>query len=950
MRFVTIGLCCPGLFYLVLAGGGAAVAGDKPIYAPAPAWVTPAPAIEASKLGDDAPVILLFDNQQRIAPGEEWSYVDRATRVATPELLGQLGTVQLPWQPAHGDLIVHRAEIIRGDQHIDLLKGGDPARGGALTVLRREQALDQRMLDGVLTATMTVEGLRVGDVLHLAYSITTRDPTLKGNVQMVAPLIVEPQRVGFARVRLSWPATLDVHWKAFAQGVGAEPVTDGGWRDLTVKLPLPKQSDLPRDAPLRFQHLPIIEASSFAGWDAVVGVMAPLFATDGTIAPGSPLAQEVARIVAADPDPLKRAAAALQLVQDKVRYQLMGMNTGNYVPQPPALTWAARYGDCKAKTLLLLAMLHAMAIDAEPVLANLQLGDVVADRVPSLAAFDHVLVRATVGGETFWLDGTASGTRLADIHDTPPYGFVLPLGNADHPRTHGAALPVRIALHADARPQMTTAIDLDERAGVDLPATFHVVVVFRGGVAELLRGGAAQASKTDLENFAAKAVETLLDSPVIATQKLDFDPAAATARLDVTGISYPDWTRDDGRLVSALDKSVGNIGFSADRARPAWRDLPVIASPPSNIRLTTRIVLPGDGAGFTTEGGQPLALAVANGTLERRIDLAGGTITVAVVQTSSGGEVAAAAIPGMRKLLAQAGANPPRVLAPAALPMLWQRVDLAQRTHRLDPIIAVYRQRIADKPDDASRLTDRAWFLDRIHDRRGAIDDLTHAIAIDPQLDSYLARARAYQALDDDRKALGDARAAHALDAGSDEAIGLLADLEGHSGDRAAALALLQERIDTGGKAKDAFITSKAEIESDGGDAPGAIATLDAAIAHSPATPALFNSRCWIKGTRNLMLDTALKDCTRAIELSDSPVGALDSRAMVYFRMNRLDDALTDLDAALTIAPELAPSLFMRGVVRRRKGDTRGADADLLAARTIDPRTVEQYARYGIKP
>ena len=32
---------------------------------------------------------------------------------------------------------------------------------------RREQALERRMLDGVLTATLPVEGLRVGDILHL---------------------------------------------------------------------------------------------------------------------------------------------------------------------------------------------------------------------------------------------------------------------------------------------------------------------------------------------------------------------------------------------------------------------------------------------------------------------------------------------------------------------------------------------------------------------------------------------------------------------------------------------------------------------------------------------------------------------------------------------------------------------------------------------------------------
>ena len=73
-------------------------------------------------------------------------------------------------------------------------------------------------------------------------------------------------------------------------------------------------------------------------------------------------------------------------------------------------------------------------------------------------------------------------------------------------------------------------------------------------------------------------------------------------------------------------------------------------------------------------------------------------------------------------------------------------------------------------------------------------------------------------------------------------------------------------------------------------------------------TADLLNARCWLKGTRNLALDTALRDCTRSIELSENPEHALDSRAMVYFRLNRLEEAVADLDAALDAAPEQAAS------------------------------------------
>lgn len=159
----------------------------------------------------------------------------------------------------------------------------------------------------------------------------------------------------------------------------------------------------------------------------------------------------------------------------------------------------------------------------------------------------------------------------------------------------------------------------------------------------------------------------------------------------------------------------------------------------------------------------------------------------------------------------------------------------------------------------------------------------------------------------------------------------------------------MQERIDAGGKSKPGMIALKADVLARTGDKDGAIAAIDQAVAAGPGNPRLLNSRCWIKGTLNVALDTALKDCTRSIELSDSTTAALDSRAMVFFRMNRFDDALADLNAALDNAPGLAASLYMRGLILGRQGKAEGK-ADLAAARLINPRIDEDYKRYGIQP
>ena len=283
-----------GMFMVLLGAGSAAQAGDKPIYAAAPDWVKPAPAPAPPPAGEAPPVVLIYDQQRRIQDGQVWAYFDGATSVTTNEVLARSGTIKMVWQPSDGDLIVHKVAILRDGASIDLLAGDS-----RFTVLRREAQLEALTMNGLLTATMAAEGLRVGDVLRVAYSVTTSDRALKGGVQTVLPLVAEPMRVGFARARLLWKPEVGLRYRTYLPGIAARPKDIGGYRELELALPLAKFADLPGDAPVRVRPLQLLEATSFADWAAVSSVMAPLYRTAGTVAPASPLASEIDRIAKA---------------------------------------------------------------------------------------------------------------------------------------------------------------------------------------------------------------------------------------------------------------------------------------------------------------------------------------------------------------------------------------------------------------------------------------------------------------------------------------------------------------------------------------------------------------------------------------------------------------------------------------------------------------------------
>lgn len=917
---------------------GMAEAGETPLYKPVPTWVKPVAPNTLAAPSSSAPIFLLLDTQQRLEDGQVWRYVDAATRIASAEVLAQAGIISVPWQPAHGDLIIHRIEIIRGSESIDLL-----ADGKRFTVLRREEKLEERAIDGQLTATMAVEGLRVGDVVRTTMSVTSRDTALKGHVLAFSGLPTAPVRVGYARTRFVWPASEKVQWKTYAEDAKPVLIENGADRELLFEGTLPKQPDLPSDMPPRFQRPPFVEVSSFADWSSVSTTMAPLFATAGLIPAGSPLAAEVARIKAQETDPLNRAWAALTLVQEQVRYLYSGMDGGNYTPQTPTQTWALRYGDCKAKTLLLLALLHALDIEAEAVLAPAQAGDLLIDRLPSPAAFDHVIVRATIGGETLWLDGTVNGTKIADIRDVPAFRTTLPL------RAAGAQL-LPVPFRAPARVAVDATIDLDQRAGITMPTLATITMALRGQPGAMIGMAATQAAPEQKRELAQQMVKQLVGEMMIIDQTLAFDQGAGVGSITVKGVVTTTWKRERGRRRLVLDKAISDFTFEPDRTRAAWRTIPVSIGAPERGAYHLRVHLPYGGKGFELAGDQALPETIAGRAVQRRVSMKDGLIVLddetAVVEP----ELAASAIPAVRARVALAQSRKLEAVAPTTISSHASEVAEAKRSGSIKPLLAAYAQAIAADPTDQEVYLNRARFLAGIYDFAAAIPDLTKAIEIEPSATNYVWRANLYEVTGDPKRQLADLEQALEIEPSSASAVSDLATHKLDHGEKEAALALVTERIEAGGREAAKYLSVKADLLARSGDAAGAIAAVDEALLAHPDSGELLNSRCWIKATLNVEIDGALKDCTRALELSTDRAAVLDSRAMVYFRLNRLEDAMNDLDAALESEPDLAASLYLRGIIHARQGKAAESRSDLALARTIAPLIDKDYGRWGIKP
>jgi tetratricopeptide (TPR) repeat protein len=674
--------------------------------------------------------MILQDYQLNFSREGVETYTHAMVRVQTPQGLASVGTLALPWKPDSDVLTVHYLHILRGDQVVDVLGGGQ-----TFTVLRRENNLEYAALDGVLTATVQPSGLQVGDIIDLAYTIKRLDPVLAGTVEQV---LGGWQDISLAhlRVRAQWPSSMPVRWKS-TDALGApKEARRGDMTEVSVVLDHLEPLTQPEGAPLRFRVLRQIEFSDFKSWAEVSARLAPLYEKASILAADSPLHAEIAKIKKQSENPITRAEGALALVQDQVRYVYLGMNDGALVPAGADVTWIRRFGDCKAKTALLMAVLKELDIQAEPVAVNTVLGDGLDANLPMVGAFNHVLVRAQIAGQTYWLDGSRTGDRHLAALVIPTYRWGLPLAR------EGTEL-VQIVAHPLDQPLSSTNIRIDATSGIYAPAPFHAEVLLGGDVGNVLRLQLANLSVSDLDRtlriYWQKAYSFVDPTSVAAT----FDQQTGYERLTVDGVAHMDWGGNRYET-DGLD-----VGYNADFKRQAAinHDAPYAVKFPTYSSVKETILLPYGETQFTVEG-KDVDRVVAGIEYHRHARLEKG-----VFEAQSTGRSIVTEFPYSEADSAQ------KTLREMTKDTIYIRV--ASRYINTDKDLAAAQ---AKEPDSADAFVNRAnMFLDR-GKYQEAIKDCDRAIAIDPKDDiAWADRGMANVSLHHDDLAKKDFARASAL-------------------------------------------------------------------------------------------------------------------------------------------------------------------------------------------
>lgn len=554
----------------MLVAGSVCAQSEQVRRGPAPAWVTPSELLPVPATVSGPVFFRRHDVAVHLGNEGQAQYIGYRIKILDSNAL-QIGNISIAWNSGSGAPIVHGIKVFRDGQVTDVLKDA------SFEVLRREDQLEAAMLDGMLTAVLRVPDLRVGDELEVDLTTFSSDPGLGNNEAGLLVLGPGPAP-GRYHLGLSWDENREPKLKVTPDMTAAMVRSE---RAVDFRFDNPAVLSPPKDAPPRYQWQRIVEYSDFADWATLSRHFAPMFAQAATPAANSVIKLEASRIAAAHARPLDRAAAALKLVQQDVRYIYVGLNGGNLIPATADETWQRRYGDCKGKTVLLLALLAEMGIDAEPVLVNSSGTDDGLDQrlvLPQL--FDHVLVRARIDGQAYWLDGTLPPVAVPSARPVFPVSWFLPL------TATGSGIE-RLAWQPATTPNLINLFEIDARAGFDQPARIVSTEIVRGveGLQKQMQFASISAAQL-LGAFRQNAIGETWQA--IDDVQWRYDQEAGASILTISGTGTVNWD-DDGDGAKSLALPGG--GFSPPerrvRAPDQNREAPFYSKPDYTCHVTT---------------------------------------------------------------------------------------------------------------------------------------------------------------------------------------------------------------------------------------------------------------------------------------------------------------------------------------------------------------------------
>ena len=354
----------------------------------------------------DADVVMLFNEGTYSVDGDGRirTRLRMLYRVVTAKGVRRIDTTSLHWQPWYEEKPEIRARVIGADGSVHAL---DPAAvADASAEYSRNIFSDERVLHAPLP------GVAADAVVEILFERVAKS-VIPGAGKSSWFTFAGPVPHEHSRLTLEGPAGFAPH---IVNKSGIEPriVEKDGRKQFIfergrAEADVVDESYLPSDELL----YPYVAFSTGTSWNELARGYAAI--VDRQIA-GADVRAAAAAAVRGAAGREEIAERLVEYVQANVHYAGIEIADGSIVPRDPGGVLKNKYGDCKDKATLLVALLRAAGVPAHVALLNAGYGFDVSNELPSMNRFNHAIVVAG-GGTPLWIDPTDEFARAGMLPD-----------------------------------------------------------------------------------------------------------------------------------------------------------------------------------------------------------------------------------------------------------------------------------------------------------------------------------------------------------------------------------------------------------------------------------------------------------------------------------------------------------------------------------------------------
>jgi hypothetical protein len=319
--------------------------------------------------------------------------------------------INITYEPATQHIRFCRFDVTRNGSSRDGLKASK------VTILQRERDLERNIMNGDETINIIPDDVKKGDVIDYSYVLVIQ----KNHANMVPGAFYYFQwAVPVNKTCLRY--TVDKGKQFFSRSYNCESEPQIRENETTVSYVWTSDNNekiiLEEDVPSWYDPYKYVQVSGFENWTQVRSILNAFYRVP---AESSDRLDEIARIIKRDNHSLHdMILSAYRYIRDNIRYMSISIEGNGYSPKHPDEVLTKGYGDCKDLSLLLVAILNRLDIQAYCCLVHTRLRETIDQYLPNLNLFNHVIVKI-VSDSVCYIDPTVDSPMDVVSYNIIPF-------------------------------------------------------------------------------------------------------------------------------------------------------------------------------------------------------------------------------------------------------------------------------------------------------------------------------------------------------------------------------------------------------------------------------------------------------------------------------------------------------------------------------------------------